>query len=145
MSTSIQANKYISFGRLSIDEQLHSFINNQVLPKIDMTPENFWQGFESIASELTPTNEALLAKRDSLQQQIDEFHKQNQGADFETYKAFLQEIDYLTSEPADFKITSSKVDEEIATMAGPQLVVPVMNARYALNAANARWGSLYDA
>jgi malate synthase len=145
MSISIQANKYITSGRLSIDEQLHSFINKQVLPKIDMTPENFWLGFESIASELTPTNEALLAKRDSLQQQIDEFHKQNQGTDFETYKAYLQEIDYLISEPADFKITSSKVDEEIATMAGPQLVVPVMNARYALNAANARWGSLYDA
>ncbi|MDP5071201.1 MAG: malate synthase G, partial [Congregibacter sp.] len=119
----------------------------QICPGIDVDAKHFWTSLASIIDELRPRNEALLAIRDQLQQQIDAWHHQHPGADYDkaAYKAFLQDIGYLLPQPARFSITTENVDPEVATLAGPQLVVPVMNARYALNAANARWGSLYDA
>ncbi len=135
----------VQSGQLSIDSELYEFVNKQVLTKIDLAPESFWQGFENIAVESMPINKSLLLTRDAIQQKLDQYHIENPKLDFPHYKAFLEEIGYLQPQPSDFQIGSTNVDEEVATMAGPQLVVPVMNARYALNAANARWGSLYDA
>lgn len=139
MSTRIQ------HGRLAIDSALYQFVNNEAIPGTGVEAAAFWSSFEQIVADLTPTNVALLQKRDALQAQIDAWHQANRSFDAAAYKAFLIEIGYLLPEGEDFSVTTEHVDAEIATLAGPQLVVPVKNARYALNAANARWGSLYDA
>ena len=132
---------------LQVDTQLAEFVEAHVLPNTDVAPATFWKGFAALLQDLTPRNRALLEKRAALQQQIDDWHKAraNQAHDREGYKAFLEEIGYLLPEMDPFEITTDGVDPEIATVAGAQLVVPITNARYALNAANARWGSLYDA
>ena len=132
---------------LNIDAKLAGFIDNQVLAPLGQDAAQFWQGFAALLERLVPVNRALLAKRDALQEQIDAWHLARAGKvlDKAEYKAFLTEIGYLVPEPVPFSVTTQNVDAEIATMAGPQLVVPVLNARFLLNAANARWGSLYDA
>lgn len=136
----------IQLGSLQVSTLLHNFVNQQALPGTGIEPAVFWAGLEQIVNELAPRNRELLAKRDALQAKIDAWHLANKGQfDFAKYKSFLQEIGYLLPEGADFSITTENVDAEIASTAGPQLVVPVMNARFALNAVNARWGSLYDA
>lgn len=141
----------ITRGSLQVAAELDDLLADQVLPGTGVAVEDFWAGFENCLVELGPVNQALLAQRDILQAQIDDYHGQRKGRaidadeDAAEYKAFLQEIGYLLPEPADFIIETQNVDEEIAHIAGPQLVVPVMNARFSLNAANARWGSLYDA
>ncbi|MGQ5523345.1 malate synthase G [Chitinimonas sp. PSY-7] len=135
----------IQHGRLAIDSALYQFVNQEAIPGTDVDATAFWDSFEQIVADLTPTNIALLQKRDALQAKIDAWHQANRSFDPAAYKAFLTEIGYLLPEGPDFSITTENVDAEIATLAGPQLVVPVKNARYALNAANARWGSLYDA
>lgn len=134
-------------GALQVAAELDALITDEILPGTGVTLEGFWTGFETALAELGPVNKALLLKRDDLQQQIDAYHRSRKGQPLDAghYKAFLTEIGYLLPPPPEFKISTANVDEEIAIMAGPQLVVPVMNARYALNAANARWGSLYDA
>ena len=133
--------------RLQVATSLHSFIQDKVLPGTGVTPEAFWKGFDAIVADLAPKNIALLAERDHLQTEIDGWHKAHPGpiTDMPAYKAFLEKIGYLVPAPKKVKISTKNVDAELATQAGPQLVVPVLNARYALNAANARWGSLYDA
>ncbi|MEQ8803371.1 MAG: malate synthase G, partial [Haliea sp.] len=134
-------------GRLGIATELHTLLEQDIAPGTGVSPAQFWAGLDTIVHDLGPRNRELLARRETIQRQIDDWHRAHPGPDYDrvAYKAFLQEIDYLLPEPADFNISTENVDEEIATLAGPQLVVPVMNARYALNAANARWGSLYDA
>mgnify|MGYP005695128459 FL=1 len=134
-------------GSLQVAAELDALICDQALPGTGVSVDEFWAGFERCLAELAPVNKKLLAVRDELQQQIDHWHLERKGrsVDAVEYKAFLQDIGYLLPEPDSVTITTTKVDAEIATIAGPQLVVPVMNARYALNAANARWGSLYDA
>lgn len=136
---------YHTHGRLQIDTTLADFINSAALPSTNIESADFWDGFAHILAEFVPRNHALLEKRDQLQAQIDQYHQQYPKDTFADYKAFLQKIGYLVPAPQDFTITTQDVDPELATMAGPQLVVPINNARYALNAANARWGSLYDA
>lgn len=136
---------YHTHGRLQIDSRLAEFITAQALPSTHINSTDFWDGFATILAEFFPRNAALLEKRDQLQAQIDQYHQQQPNDTFAQYKQFLQQIGYLVPEPQDFTITTQDVDPELATMAGPQLVVPINNARYALNAANARWGSLYDA
>ncbi|GAB3267617.1 malate synthase G [Chitinimonas naiadis] len=135
----------ITHGALAIDAQLYALVRDEIIPGTGVENEAFWSAFEQIVADLTPTNTALLAKRDALQAKIDAWHQANPAFDASAYKAFLTEIGYLVPEGPDFQIETENVDTEIATLAGPQLVVPVKNARYALNAANARWGSLYDA
>ena len=136
----------IQLGSLQVSTLLHNFVNQQALPGTGVEPAAFWAGLEKIVNELAPRNRELLAKRDALQANIDAWHLANKGKfDFAAYKAFLQDIGYLLPEGTDFKVTTENVDTEIAHTAGAQLVVPVMNARFALNAVNARWGSLYDA
>jgi malate synthase len=132
---------------LQVDAGLAKFVEEQVLPPIAQDVAAFWAGFAALVAEFAPRNRALLGKRDSLQAQIDAWHGERAGRPIEQdeYQAFLREIGYLVPEPAAFTIGTQGVDREIATMAGPQLVVPVLNARFLLNAANARWGSLYDA
>jgi malate synthase len=139
--------KRIQIGGLQVASELQQLLEAEILPGTGVTAESFWRGLEDILSDLTPRNRELLAKRETLQQQIDDWHRAQPGVDYdrEAYRAFLQEIGYLLPEGEGFAITTGNVDEEVAQIAGPQLVVPVMNARYALNAANARWGSLYDA
>ncbi|MUZ72315.1 malate synthase G [Agrobacterium vitis] len=133
------------FG-LAIEQDLYDFLVSEALPGTGVEPEAFFQHFSSLVHELAPKNRALLAKRDAFQAQLDSWYKQNGApSDLAAYEAFLRDIGYLLPEGPDFSVTTSNVDAEIASIAGPQLVVPVMNARYALNAANARWGSLYDA
>lgn len=134
----------IQKGKLAIAKELYDFIENEALPGSGLDSDTYWKNFEQVVVDLTPKNKALLAKRDDLQAKIDEWHRNN-TFELEAYKAFLSEIGYLLPEVEDFQITTENVDEEIALLAGPQLVVPVRNARYCLNAANARWGSLYDA
>jgi malate synthase len=133
--------------RLQVATVLHRFIEDQVLPGTGVTPATFWAGFDAIVADLAPKNAALLAERDRLQTELDTWHKANPGpiANMPAYRAFLEKIGYLVPNPSKLKITTTNVDNELAKQAGPQLVVPIMNARYALNAANARWGSLYDA
>ena len=132
---------------LSIDEKLVTFIESESIPGTGVDTQKFWQGFAEIVEKLGPKNKTLLQKREDIQSKIDEYHIKHRGQDIdiEDYKSFLYDIGYLVPEGENFKIDTSNVDEEIADLCGPQLVVPIMNARYALNAANARWGSLYDA
>ena len=132
---------------LQIGKTLFDFVNDDVLPGIGISAEDFWAKTAGIVSELTPKNRALLEKRVELQAKIDAWHKENEGkpSDLAAYKSFLSDIGYLIEEGDDFSVGTSNVDPEISTIAGPQLVVPLTNARYSLNAANARWGSLYDA
>lgn len=134
----------IQQGKLAIAKELYDFIENEALPGSGLDSETYWKNFEQVVVDLSPKNKALLAKREELQAKIDEWHRNNKF-ELNAYKAFLTEIGYLVPEVEDFKVTTENVDEEIALLAGPQLVVPVRNARYCLNAANARWGSLYDA
>ena len=137
----------VTVGNLRVAQSLYDFVNNEALPGTDIDPDTFWSGVDKVVADLTPKNQDLLARRDDLQAQIDKWHRLRviEPLDPEAYKQFLTEIGYLQPEPEDFTITTSGVDDEITTTAGPQLVVPVLNARFALNAANARWGSLYDA
>ncbi len=138
--------KYRTIHNLQISEKLLSFVDNELLKDLDILPEKFWQGFDKAVHELAPTNQALIKKREELQKKIDDWHIKNKGKEIviSEYKKFLKEITYLIEEGPDFKIETDNVDEEISKIAGPQLVVPIMNARYTLNAANARWVSLYD-
>ena len=135
----------IQRGDLQVSEELDKLISEKVCVNIDVEPEQFWNSFNEVVKEFTPRNKALLAEREELQTKIDNWHKENKEFDKETYKSFLKEIGYWVDTNEDFEIETTKVDAEISTIAGAQLVVPVMNARFALNAANARWGSLYDA
>ena len=138
---------YISVGKLAIAADLHRFVEDKLLAGTGISATHFWAGFDEAVHSLAPRNKELLEKRATLQKQIDDYliANRNAGIDSDAYQAFLKEIGYIVEEGPAFSINTSRVDDEIATIAGPQLVVPVMNARYALNAANARWGSLYDA
>ncbi len=137
---------YQTLNNLKISSKLLSFVNDELLKGTDISAEKFWNGFEKTVHELAPINKKLIQFREELQKKIDNWHLKNKGKeiDIEEYKKFLKEIDYLKDEGSDFKIETKKVDDEITKIAGPQLVVPIMNARYTLNAANARWVSLYD-
>jgi malate synthase len=132
---------------LQVDTGLYHFIEDKVLPGTGISSDHWWKGFAQIVSDLAPKNAALLAERDRLQTELDKWHRAHPGpiADVAAYRQFLESIGYLQPVPADVKVTTQNVDAELSTTAGPQLVVPILNARYALNAANARWGSLYDA
>lgn len=138
---------YVQKGGIQVAQALYDFVNEKAIPGTGIDEEAFWAGFDALVNDLAPKNKALLAKRDDLQAKIDAYHTERKGQPHNAaeYKAFLQEIGYLLPEGEAFEATTANVEPEIATMAGPQLVVPVMNARFALNAANARWGSLYDA
>ena len=138
---------YITKGSLSVAEELSSFLSTEVLPGLEISEDHFWSSLEKIIQEFSPRNKELLDIRESMQSQIDAWHLANPGGEknLDVYKDFLKDIGYLLPEGEDFKIMTENVDPEISSIAGPQLVVPVMNARFALNAANARWGSLYDA
>ena len=137
----------IARHRLQVAAELDRFINEQALPGSGVDPDAFWSGVDTLFHDLAPQNRELLAERDRLQEKLDSWHRENPGPvrDMAAYRAFLEEIGYLVEAPAKVGVTTANVDDEITTQAGPQLVVPVNNARYALNAANARWGSLYDA
>ena len=137
---------YIDVNNLKISSELLDFVNEELLKGTDIKPEKFWLGFNKCVHELSPKNKELIKIREDIQKKIDEWHIKNKGNEIkiEEYKKFLKEIGYLKDVGPDFKIETSNVDEEISSIAGPQLVVPIMNARYALNAANARWVSLYD-
>ncbi|WP_193048131.1 malate synthase G [Mycolicibacterium baixiangningiae] len=137
----------VTVGNLRVARVLYDFITNEALPGTDLDPDSFWSGVDKVVADLTPRNQELLARRDELQAQLDKWHRQRAIGphDADEYKRFLIDIGYLQPDPGDFTIGTTNVDAEIATTAGPQLVVPVLNARFALNAANARWGSLYDA
>jgi len=139
--------QYVTRAGIEADPKLADFIETEVLGPLSRDVDGFWQGFAALLEEFAPRNAALLAKREDLQAKIDAWHGEHAGKphDGGAYRAFLQEIGYLVPEPGDFTIGTRNVDSEIATMAGPQLVVPILNARFLLNAANARWGSLYDA
>lgn len=137
--------KYINIGNIQVAEQLYNFINEEALEEAELEQGKFWSNFEKIVSDFTPRNKELLQKRQDIQDKIDIWHKENKNFDPATYKNFLKEIGYLEEEVEDFEINVENVDDEIAIMGGPQLVVPINNARYAINAGNARWGSLYDA
>ena len=137
---------YQNVNNLKISEELLSFVNNELLKGLEISSEKFWSGFDNAVHELAPKNKELIQIREDLQKKIDDWHIKNKGNEIniEEYKKFLKEIGYLKDEGPDFKIETKNVDDEISKIAGPQLVVPIMNARYALNAANARWVSLYD-
>ena len=132
---------------LKINTKLFDFVNNEIIPGTNIKSEEFWNNFGNIVHELAPINKKLIQKREDIQKKIDDWHKKNKGKELnkKEYLEFLKSISYIVEEKDDFNIETANVDDEIATIAGPQLVVPVDNARYALNAANARWGSLYDA
>ena len=138
---------YINKNDLKINSTLFEFINKEAIPGTNIKSEEFWKNFGKVVHELAPINKSLIKKRETIQKKIDDWHKKNGGKDFnkEQYINFLKSISYIIDAKEDFKINTSNVDKEISSIAGPQLVVPVDNARYALNAANARWGSLYDA
>ena len=138
---------YIKNNNLKINSVLYEFINKKVIPGTNVKSDEFWNKFEKAVHELAPINKNLIEKREIIQKEIDKWHKSKKDKDFNKreYTDFLKSIYYISEEKEDFKIETSDVDQEIASIAGPQLVVPVDNARYALNAANARWGSLYDA
>ncbi len=140
-------NEIVRLDRVAVHRRLHDFLDREVMPDSGVDERAFWPRFAAMIAELAPSNEALLRRRDELQSRIDDWHRRHPGAGFDrtAYESFLREIGYLSPEPAPFQVGTANVDPEIATIAGPQLVVPVNNARYALNAANARWGSLYDA
>ena len=137
----------VATGNLRVARVLYDFINNEALAGTDIDPDSFWAGVDKVVADLGPRNQDLLARRDELQAHIDKWHRHRviEPVDLEAYKQFLGDIGYLLPEPEDFAVTTANVDAEITSTAGPQLVVPVLNARFALNAANARWGSLYDA
>ena len=139
--------KKVSVNNLQISEELLKFVNDEAIPGTDLDVNKFWKGFDDAVHNLTPINKKLLKKRDDIQKKIDEWHLQKKGSNFnkDEYFNFLKSIGYIAEDQGDFKIETANVDKEISSIAGPQLVVPVDNARYALNAANARWGSLYDA
>src|ERR1700692_3960813 len=137
----------VTVDHLGIDRVLYDFVNHEAMPGTEVQERPFWSGFSALVRALMPRNTELLLQRDDLQSKIDAWHRQYLGADFDhaSYKAYLLEIGYLVPEKQPFAVDTAGVAPEIAQIAGPQLVVPVSNARYALNAANARWGSLYDA
>ncbi|WP_431028437.1 malate synthase G [Lysinibacillus sp. LZ02] len=137
---------YIQVGNLQVASELYDFVNTKALPESGVEQAQFWAGLDTLIHDLAPENKAILARRDELQELINNWHKENkENFDFNAYKSFLQEIGYLEPKVEPFKVSTENVDDAIAVQAGPQLVVPVNNARYAINAANARWGSLYDA
>ena len=138
--------KYIKIENLSVSEVLYNFINEEAIPQSNINKKDFWQGFNEAVHELTPKNRELLKKRERIQIEIDRWHLDNKNEKFDEneYKNFLKKIGYLKDEGPDFKIKTKNLDDEISKIAGPQLVVPIMNSRYALNAANARFQSLYD-
>ncbi len=142
----LMKSKYLNVNNLKVSEELVDFVNNELLRDTGVSSENFWSGFDRAVHELTPKNRELIKIRESLQKNINDWHLKNKGKPIEinNYKKFLKDIGYLKDEGPDFKIETTKVDDEITQIAGPQLVVPIMNARYTLNAANARWVSLYD-
>ena len=139
--------KKTAINNLKVDENLLNFINNEVIPGTGIDPKKFWSEFDKSIHELAPKNKELIQKRNDIQKKIDQWHLSKKGSNFDKseYIDFLKSINYIVEEQSDFEINTSNVDKEISSIAGPQLVVPVDNARYALNAANARWGSLYDA
>ncbi|MGB0665841.1 MAG: malate synthase G [bacterium] len=143
----LNTEKRVTIGSLSIDPSLEALVREEIMPGLGLDAEDFWNSFSQILNDLTPRNRELLEKRDRIQQQIDDWHlnRMEKPHDPQAYQEFLRSIDYLVPEGPDFKITTTGVDPEISQIPGPQLVVPVSNARYALNAANARWGSLLDA
>ncbi len=138
--------QYKKIQNLSVSNKLLNFINNELLKDTNISSEKFWEGFDRVVHELAPKNKDLLTIREDLQKKINDWHiaKRGNEINLEEYKKFLKEINYLKEVGPNFKIKTSNVDEEITSIAGPQLVVPIMNERYALNAANARWMSLYD-
>ncbi|MDG0969516.1 MAG: malate synthase G, partial [Porticoccaceae bacterium] len=138
-------NKHIQVSSLTVAPALFSLVNTEILPGTGISKTAFWDSFAAIVEQFTPINKRLLQVRADLQEQIDGWHKANRNANFASYKKFLTEIGYLVPAVDDFEISPINVDSEITQQAGPQLVVPIMNARFALNAVNARWGSLYDA
>src|ERR1019366_8464935 len=137
----------VCVDRIEIDRRLYDFVVREAIPGSGVAAEGFWRGVAALASRLAPQNAALMRRRDQLQSQIDAWHREHPGAAFDlaSYRAFLLQIGYLVPEQGPFHVTTANVDPEISQLSGPQLVVPINNARYALNAANARWGSLYDA
>ncbi len=137
----------VAVGNLRIDHSLYELVRDQIAPGTGRDADDVWASFDEIVADLAPKNRALLEARDALQERLDAWHRERAGAaiDEGEYRAFLLEIGYLVAEGDDFEITTTAVDPEISSIAGPQLVVPVDNPRYALNATNARWGSLYDA
>ena len=140
-------NQYVTQGGIKIARELHQFIEQEVLPGLELDADQYWANLETLLNEFGPRNKALLAKRDSMQLEIDNYHRASEGKAIVPgdYEQFLRRIHYLEEDVDHFEIETSGVDPEIAITAGPQLVVPIMNARFALNAANARWGSLFDA
>ncbi|MCK5433449.1 MAG: malate synthase G, partial [Gammaproteobacteria bacterium] len=147
MKMKSSAINYVKLGELDIAEELFDLVKNEIAPETDVDVDHFWNSLADIVKELGPRNTELLSIRDRLQEKIDAWHKEHrtQAHDPQAYKEFLKDIAYLVDEPDDFQITTTNIDTEIAKVAGPQLVVPLDNARYVLNAVNARWGSLYDA
>jgi malate synthase len=139
-------NDYIAIENIKISKPLYDLVNQEIIPGTGINIDSFWSSLGAIVKDLEPKNRELLNKRTEIQNKIDTWHK-NQNPkkfDIQKYKSYLKEIGYITPEAPDFQITTKNVDQEISTIAGPQLVVPVDNARFAINAANARWWSLYD-
>src|SRR3954470_18760497 len=135
----------VQIGGLGVAASLHRFVEEEALPGSGVDPQTFWSGLDAMVHDLAPRNRELLARRDELQSRIDDWHREHPGAPDASYPDFLRELGYLLDEPGEVSVTTSDVDDEVARIAGPQLVVPLLNARFATNAVNARWGSLYDA